>query len=229
MGGVTWDQRSETDWLASNGRWYPRSKFPTGWVMSSLPPAPEHAEVGSILRRVTSGFSELEQALRQDDGSSNAADSQNYVYSETDDKPGERASSPTRRPARPQRTHPPQAAQTRPGAPASARDRTFLPKEANRPGGSASATVTRQSTYKPKVGSGPPPPSALPPPPGRIRDADDGDPASPSPSAPAVPTPPQPAATDFEVVAGDLGKVFGVAKRRIERAINESAAAERNR
>ena len=50
MSGVTWEQRQPTDWLASNGRWFPASEYPRGWSRSALPPAPGHGGVGSILR-----------------------------------------------------------------------------------------------------------------------------------------------------------------------------------
>lgn len=66
----------------------------------------------------------------------------------------------------------------------------------------------------------------IPPPPGRIR-PELPEPAMPAPPAPRVstipaPIPPEPAGS-FEVVAGDLGKVLGTAKKRIEKAINEAA------
>ena len=79
-----------------------------------------------------------------------------------------------------------------------------------------------QRTYRPKVASGPPPPAQLPPPPGRIRDVPDDATDSPSPATPAVRKTNSGASDGIAVVAGDLGKVFGVAKRRIEKAINDS-------
>ena len=204
MSGVTWNERSDNDWLASNGRWYPRSKYPAGWGATSLPPAPEHASgaVGSILRRAAS--------LIEPDGSAS----------------GSGPLSPPSRPSRPATPTPPrQQAPPSPGR-ADASGHSFLPKEPQRPTGPADAQVVRQRTYKPKVAPGPPPPSALPPPPGRVRDAGNAPspPAPPNPAPPAVSqTPPPRDQSDLEIVAGDLGKVLGVAKRRISRAINEAA------
>ncbi|MFT7475573.1 MAG: hypothetical protein ACI81L_002512 [Verrucomicrobiales bacterium] len=85
----------------------------------------------------------------------------------------------------------------------------------------ADATVASQATYRPRVGPGAPPPPALPSqakisdPPGRIRD-----------DAPVVPPPPVKKQDEVRVDAGDLGTVLGSAKRRIERAINESYDAQ---
>ena len=204
MSGVTWNERSDSDWLASNGRWYPRSKYPAGWGATSLPPAPEHASgaVGTILRRAAS--------LIEPDGSAS----------------GSGPLSPPSMPSRPAPLTPPrQQAPPSPGR-ADASDSSFLPKEPQRSPGPADAQVVRQRTYKPKVAPGPPPPSALPPPPGRVRDAGNAPspPAPPNPAPPAVrQTPPPRDQSDLEIVAGDLGKVLGVAKRRISRAINEAA------
>lgn len=208
MSGVTWNERSDNDWLASNGRWYPRSKYPAGWGATSLPPAPEHASgaVGSILRRATSQI----PGLTEPDGPVTGRGP---------------LSSPSR-PSRPTASAPPrQQAPPSPGR-ADASDRSFLPKEPQRPTGPADAQVVRQRTYKPKVAPGPPPPSALAPPPGRVRDVGNAPspPAPPNPAPPAVrQTPPPRDQSDLEIVAGDLGKVLGVAKRRISRAINEAA------
>jgi hypothetical protein len=85
----------------------------------------------------------------------------------------------------------------------------------------ADATVTSQSTYRSRVGPAAPPPPALPSktripdPPGRVRD-----------DAPVAPPPPAKKRDEVEVEAGDLGSVLGSAKRRIERAINESYDAQ---
>lgn len=237
MSGATWDERSNTDWLASNGRWYPRSKYPSGWATSALPPAPEHARSGSILRRAVNQVAA--DAQRVSDGLSGSPNSttdargpnaQGHAASWGSAQSAADTSSGSQRYAPP------------PSGRAQASDRSFLPKEpSRRSSGPAEAQVVGQSTYKPKVAAGPPPPSALPPPPvrrdasssstpappGRIRD---DAPTAPDHDAEAAPAPPAvrdsaatQAQSDFEVVAGDLGKVLGVAKRRITRAINEAA------
>lgn len=219
MSGVSWNERSTTDWLASNGRWYPQSKYPSGWTMSSLPPAPEHARTGSILRRAANQIVADVQQASDDSGSGDSPLRDGGWSSRTSAPPTAGSSSP-RGPNGARSEAPPTVGR------AQTRNRSFLPKEApRRQSGPAEAQVVGQSTYKPKVGSGPPPPSALPPPPGRVRDE--------APSAPAPPAKPSPPAvrqtaapreqSDLEVVAGDLGKVLGVAKRRITRAINEAA------
>ena len=214
MSGVTWEQRSDNDWLASNGRWYPRSKYPSGWSMTSLPPAPEHANVGSILRRVT------EQVVADSQRASDQSGSRiSGSWSNPETSPRQTESQP------PPTTHRAPAGPTSTNAGrAKASDRSFLPKE-QRAGEPAEAKVVDQRTYTPKVAPGPPAPSALPPPPGRIRDAghDADAPDSPSPPPPAIRNRAAPERTELEIVAGDLGKVLGVAKRRITRAINEAA------
>lgn len=56
MTGVTWDERKPGDWLASNGRWYPKSQRPRNWDTLALPPAPGHGGVTQLHgRRVESG------------------------------------------------------------------------------------------------------------------------------------------------------------------------------
>lgn len=208
MAGVTWSERSQSDWLASNGRWYPRSTYPVGWTMTSLPPAPEHATVGSILRRVTGQF-DL-PAIANDRPAPPRAAPSKAAPPKARRAPESPAAQPSRQPNSP------------PRPPANASDRSFLPKSPGSGRGAADAAVVGQRTYKPKVSAGPPPPAALPPPPGRIRDvAADALPDPLAPKPPAVRKEPEPT-EDFQVVAGDLGRVFGVAKRRIERAINES-------
>lgn len=55
MTGVTWDERKPGDWLASNGRWYPKSQRPRNWDTLALPPAPGHGGVTQLHgRRVES-------------------------------------------------------------------------------------------------------------------------------------------------------------------------------
>lgn len=223
MSGSSWDERANTDWLASNGRWYPLSKYPSGWSMTSLPPAPEHARAGSILRRVT------EQIVVDTQRASDGSGSNGWTSGSIPKRPSASRPQPSARTATSssRSTGARSSSETSsPAGRADASDRSFLPKEPRRTAGAADAKIVDQGTYKPKIAPGPPAPSALPPPPGRIRDTDEG-PRAPDPSLPPPPVvrkaPASKAQTDFEVVAGDLGKVLGVAKRRISRAINEAA------
>ena len=230
MNGVSWDERSETDWLASNGRWYPRSNYPARWSMTSLPPAPGHGQADSILRRATSPVpSRAESGAAQTQRPTSGPLGGTWSKPETpkgvaeartaeSSAAGAAAGRSTQRSASDSSSADPRA---------DASDRTFLPKEQRRTTGPADAKVVGQRTYKPKVAPGPPPPSALPPPPGRVRDDAPSAPAPPDSPLPPPPvlrkSPPPRQQTDLEVVAGDLGKVLGVAKRRISRAINEAA------
>jgi hypothetical protein len=191
MSGVTWEKRLPTDWLASNGRWYPESKYPRGWSTSALPPAPGHGGVGSILRR----------------------------YADA-------ASTPT--PNGPT-----------PNGPDNSEAKSDSHAVVRTGRGVADATVTAQRTYAPPVSAGAPPPPALgrsagiPASPGRIRDEetrDDDDPRPPAPTkvnTPYIPPPSGSAATEapgsFDLAAGDFGRVLGSARKRIEKAINDSA------
>jgi hypothetical protein len=191
MSGVTWEERNPTDWLASNGRWYPESKYPHRWFTSALPPAPGHGGVGSILRR----------------------------YADAATTPSPTGSTPSG-----------------PGNSESKSDSHAVVRTGR---GVADATVTAQRTYAPSVSAGAPPPPALgtsagiPAPPGRIRDeqaSGDDDPRPPAPTKVNTPyiRPPSGSAAmetsgSFDVVAGDLGRVLGSARRRIEKAINDSA------
>lgn len=219
MSGATWDERSETDWLASNGRWYPESSYPRTWGMTSLPPAPGHGEIGSILRRVTAQIVGDEEPF------------------ETGRKQSPEPSRARRTSAPPKSTRPAPTTRRSAGTPtgrasssttARASDRTFLPSESQKQSDTTAhvAEIITQRTYKPKVAPGPPPPSALPPPPGRVRDVDNAPPAppAPSPQPPGLRKPAQQSErVELEDVAGEWGKAIGVAKRRIRKAINEAA------
>lgn len=217
MSGVTWDERTETDWLASNGRWYPQSSYPRSWDMTSLPPAPGHGQIGSILRRVTAHLG-VDADLFE--GGFEAEPERPPIRTKRPEATRSRPTVPRQQATRADPT-PRQSSST-----ARATDRTFLPRESSRDA-TANAEVIAQRTYKPKVSPGPPPPAGLPPPPGRIRDVEgaSGPPSPPAPSVPAKRSTQE--ALDLEVVAGDLGKVFGVAKKRIAKAINEAAESDR--
>ena len=195
MSGATWDQRQPTDWLASNGRWYPESKKPQRWSTSALPPAPGHGGVGSILRRYADAAAKP-----------------------TPNGPGNSES---------------------PNGPGNSESKSDSHAVVRTGRGVADATVTAQRTYAPPVSAGAPPPPALgtsadiPAPPGRIRNeqaSGDDDPRPPAPAkvkTPYTPPPSGSAATEvsgsFDVVAGDLGAVLGSARKRIKKAINDSA------
>jgi len=207
MSGVTWDQRKPSDWLASNGRWYPKSTYPNGWSRSALPPAPDHGGVGSILRRLTDGTTVVPAPTLAPSGPPPSAGGN-----------GQRPSS------------------GRPTAPSSASTSASAPgfSVARTGRAVADATVTAHRTHTPRVAAGTPPPPALPsqsdddlpPPPGRVRDDAPKRPPAPTPTTAVMPAPPPHEKTDLEVVAGDLGRVFGSAKKRIERALNEAAEGQ---
>ncbi len=189
MAGVTWTNRRPSDWLASNGRWYPESQYPTGWGTSALPPAPGHAGSGAVLQKVRSDGAEIFDRFEGSPGSTSPR---------TKTQAG--GSTSTTSPAR----TPPQR-------------------------GSASANVVSTRNMSPKLTSGPKPPPQLPPPgedppapPGRVRTRPAQTPAVAPPPPP--PTPKTEGSGGLDVVAGDLGRVFGTAKKRIQEAIEESAA-----
>lgn len=193
--------REPTDWLASNGRWYPARHYPNGWNSSALPPAPGHGRANSILQKYASAASGVT-------GLGNA--DQEAPFGDVYKTP------PAPRPA------------TESEPPATS-DRSFF--RSSPP--VAKATVTSQRTYAHKVGAGAPPAPALspPPPPGRVR-SDAPDAPGPRTKVPGRQPPPhgsRPAsatsaddASDVEVTAGDLGAVFGSAKKRIEKALNDA-------
>ncbi len=227
MDGVSWIDRQPSDWLASNGRWYPARTYPNGWSSTALPPAPGHGGANSVLQKYANAAA---GAMGLGSSGSTTATSAPYepVYQNSDsdwDDPDV---------ARPRPTPTPTSSPT-PGFSVARSGRSV-----------ADATVTSQRTYANRVGAAAPPPPAIasPAPPGRVRpDAPTaptaavparqpefpsapphtpGPPATPAAPAtrPAVPaTTPK---TEFEVIAGDLGSVLGSAKKRIEKALNDS-------
>ena len=242
MNGVTWDERQPTDWLASNGRWYPRSHYPRHWDMLALPPAPGHGLVAGLRRSADDASSTTHATQRPP---------QQPPSTRTSTRPPPRtnpssAPPPPRRPAPP--TTPLQKAP--PSAPAP-------PITAQRPQPrTAEAEATNVRTYKYRIEPGAAPPKGLPsardlpPPPGRLAPlpGNDGQPASqqaPSPapaSAPPArvespPTPPTPgrpkkasgsssALSGISVFGKDFEQVLGSARKRIEEAIEDSADRE---
>ena len=200
MPGVNWDERERTDWLASNGRWYPETDYPRGWSTSALPPAPGHGGVGSILRRFVGTASP--------EVSAPSASSSDVDVESGDD--GFAAGWTV------------ESEQARPSTPRSAP--TGAPGAAIVPTGRrvAEATISPTAQRPPATQGLPAPPGRLGAPPKRTR-------AVPAPpTQPRTPPPaPSPSATpqprSFDVVAGDLGKVLGTAKRRVSKAINEAA------
>jgi len=198
MTGVTWDERKEGWWLASNGRWYAPDSYPRGWNMSALPPAPGQVETGAasqVLRRLRGALDIAEASPA----------TMPATLADTRDTPSTSPQSDQFRP-QPQptaaRTPPPRPSPSRPSAQAqNAAARVERERQA------ASATVSSSSTHKSRLPSAPPAPAQLPPP---------SNPPSP-PARRKAPPPPQ------NVVAGDLGSVFGAARAKIEKAINEAA------
>jgi hypothetical protein len=215
MPGVSWSHRQPTDWLASNGLWYPSSSYPHGWSTSALPPAPGHGGIGSILRLF------VEKEPIESGASAPSPPSSSTVGS----------ASKSSTVGRPSSSGPASASQP----PSS----SVVPTGR----GVADATVTEVPTKRPdsrSLAEAPGPRPALnggnaPPPPGRLSptNAPSAPPTTPappvtsaSPTTPPSPTPPSPhsALTEpFEVIAGDFGRVLGSAKGRIAQAINESA------
>lgn len=211
MDGVTWFERQPTDWLASNGRWYPVSKYPGRWYTSALPPAPGHGGANSILQKYAEKGAELTAKSR----------------------PQTQSPTPQAPPAKPESTSPSKSRTSGgnvPNAPAPPTASAAPGFSVTRPGRQvADATVTEQRTYANAVGAAAPPPPAIPAAvstaPGRVR--------SDAPMSPQIPAPTRtptvavtPAApvdkSDFEVVAGDLGSVLSSAKKRIEKALNDN-------
>ncbi len=204
MPGVSWDERESTDWLASNGRWYGQSKYPRGWSTSALPPAPGHGGVGEILRRfVGTASPEITMTAPSTSPSTSTfsvdGDDSEFSagWSVASDGPAPPAAS----------------ASSAPGTSVVGTGRRV-----------ASATITAPARPAPAQG--------LPAPPGRLGALPKATPPMPAPpKKPNAPNPPPPApapqSASVDVVAGDLGNVFGTAKRRIERAINESAESAR--
>lgn len=204
MPGVSWSERGPTDWLASNGRWYEQSKYPHGWSTSALPPAPGHGGVGSILRRFTGTAS---PEITVPTASSFSVDGTDEEFS-AGWSVGSDASTSTS-------TSTPTATSNPTATPAG-------PRVSVVPTGRrvASATITEPSPRPPA------PTKAVPAPPGRLGALPTAAPPMPAPptnTPNAQPPAPAPQSTSFDVVAGDLGKVLGTAKRRIEKAINDSA------
>ncbi|RZV40960.1 MAG: hypothetical protein EX269_16985 [Acidimicrobiales bacterium] len=197
MTGVTWDERKEGWWLASNGRWYAPDSYPRGWNMSALPPAPGQVETGAasqVLRRLRGALDIAEASPA----------TMPATLADTRDTPPA-SPPPQARQSRPSDsgTPPPRRAPTPPSAQAQ-----NAAARAKRERQVASATVSSSSTHKSRLPSAPPAPAQLP----RA--------TSRPPSPPArrkAPPPPQ------NVVAGDLGSVFGAARAKIEKAINEAA------
>lgn len=224
MSGVTWRHRNEGDWLASNGRWYPSSKYPRGWSRTALPPAPDHGSPRSLTDLVSSAAIRMQElaGLPNDDSASGPS---SPSFGDNDSDPADKTTQ--------------QRMWTRPPTPV--RTPYTRPPVAGRPPSQtnvAQATVTSQKTHTSRVGPGAPPAKGLPPAPGRVSpDGPDMDPTAPPPptgqkpadsDSSAVVRPPMPAVgaerspnegkSDFTVVAGDLGRVFGSARRRIEKA-----------
>lgn len=204
MAGASWDDRQPTDWLASNGKWYPSSHYPRGWVGTALPPAPGHGAAASALATAPLRTHSTSQA--------------------------------------PPQNRPPPRVKT--ASPSRDRDRDRGQGQGQSSGFSvaktgrrvAQATVADQRDYAHKLSSGAPPPPPLgtgeaPTSPGRVRELPPAPNPPGEPSWPAVPNsiersqaPPAPKtpAQNFEVIAGDLGKVLGGARKKIKKALDDA-------
>jgi len=92
-------------------------------------------------------------------------------------------------------------------------------EDAAGPRRTAEATVVDQRSHSSRLPAGSPPMPAIgaPPPPGRVRD---DAPEMPPPAERNLPAPPPPAPTS--VVAGDLGRVVGSARAKIEKRIEDA-------
>lgn len=184
MSGVTWSERQPGDWLASNGRWYSASKYPRGWNVLALPPAPGHGLAHRSLRTEP-------EPVSQSSGRSVRSQS-----TEASQSPGR---------VRTQR--------------ASTNVETAGRKVAD-------ATVTGVSNYKRRIdpaersSSALPPPPRQPPPPGT--DLTQMGQEQNSTSNDALGSLSTVFSTSAESYAGDLGRVLGKARRKIEEAINEA-------
>lgn len=199
MSGVGWDQRKDGDWLASNGRWYPGNTRPRGWDRTALPPAPDHeASRGSALASVRSRFEDAAGAASQ--------------------RISDGFESETEAPTVPPPAHTPTPAHSASSAPAPRGDTSFVTTRP-RTAGTAEATVVDQREHASRLPQGTPPMPAIgaPPPPGRIRD---DAPEMPAPADTNLPAPPPPAPSS--IVAGDLGRVLGSARAKIEKRIEDA-------
>ncbi len=235
MAGATWNDRQPTDWLASNGKWYASSSYPRGWDSTALPPAPGHGGVTSILKKYTKAVTDVQSDFmdrlggpesdgaeyRSYDAFGNYEDDEQYEYEDDfvlHEEP------PRREPPRTKTPPPPSSERPAPptGFSVAKSGRTVAP-----------ATVTAQRDYAEKLGSGTLPPPSLgagdtPPPPGRLSPpSPPGVPAPPAPPKPPTPAravepAPAPQTPNLEVLAGDLGKVLGSARKKIEKALNDS-------
>lgn len=192
MSGVGWDQRKDGDWLASNGRWYPGNTRPRGWDRTALPPAPDHKAARGSALDAVRSRFEDAAGPRPADGVDAAS------------------TGPT--------VPPPAAPKGTASAPAPASNTSFV-ASTPRTAGTAEATVVDQRSHSSRLPAGSPPMPAIgaPPPPGRVRD---DAPEMPPPAERNLPAPPPPAPTS--VVAGDLGRVFGSARAKIEKRIEDA-------
>ncbi len=192
MSGASWDQRKDGDWLASNGRWYAGNTRPRGWNRTALPPAPDH--------QGGTGSTFRDMKSRLEDAAEVASGRISDGFESTVTNPV-----------------PPPAQATPAASPAARTDASFVTTRP-RAAGTADATVVDQRDHAERLPQGAPPMPAIgapPPPPGRVRDD--------APKAPAkrpLPAPPPPATGS--VVAGDLGRVFGSARGKIEKRIEEA-------
>ena len=219
MNGVTWDKRKPGDWLASNGRWFPQSSYPRGWDTLALPPAPGHGSAASTQSWL------LEKAAAAGNAAVVSAGSAGW-------KAEREAARPSNSPPPPANSSTTSTQGTGSTAPRKSSPRPSTTRDPQTGRRVADATATKVSTYKKRISAGERPTAALPPslppdeewrdsdvpaPPGRV------DNAPPPPivrnkSKRIVAQPTQP--TDF---AGDLGRVLGKARKRVEEAINEAS------
>ncbi len=227
MSGVTWDQRNPGDWLASNGRWYPESQRPRWWDTLALPPAPGHGGASSLHERA--------EATAPPRATNRTRATTRTTTAKRPPAPRRPSSSSTTSSTASSSPAPPRSSSAPPPAsPVTPTGRRVAP-----------ATASDVRTYKYRLPTGQASPQGLPPASEWRDDQADGDddagtlppaPTDPTNSAPAPPgrlvpgrqgqarTQPQTVAkASASAYAGDLGRVLGKARKKIEDAINEAA------
>ncbi len=242
MNGATWDERQPSDWLASNGRWYPRSEYPSRWDMLALPPAPGHGLATSLESRITE---------RVPSQPKRSAPSRQQPSRQQPSRQQPSRQQPSRQ--QPARAAAPPPLGSQGAAPPPPRRPAPPPSPPGPQPRTAPAEATNVRTYKYRIEQGAPPPKGLPSaqdtpaPPGRIAPLPDDsnesvvDATEPAAAPPArVEHPPAPPApgnskesnagsnplSGLSILGKDFDSLLGNARKRLEEAIDESADRE---